>query len=42
MKLVLATVLATHDLRLRRNTPVRVALRNTTVGPAAKIEMVRA
>jgi cytochrome P450 len=42
MKLVLATVLRSHDLRLRRDAPVRAVLRNTTVGPAATIEMVRA
>lgn len=41
MKLVLATVLRTHDLRLVSDAPVRAALRNTTVGPAAKIEMTR-
>jgi cytochrome P450 len=42
MKLVLATVLRCHDLRLHRDAPVRAALRNTTAGPAANIEMVRA
>ena len=41
MKLVLATVLRTHDLHLVSEAPVRAALRNTTVGPAAAIEMAR-
>lgn len=41
MKLVLATVLRSHNLRLIRDVPVRAALRNTTVGPAAMIEMAR-
>jgi cytochrome P450 len=41
MKLVLATVLRTHDLRLVSDAPVRAALRNTTVGPAATIEMLQ-
>ena len=39
MKLVLATALRTHGLRLVSEAPVRAALRNTTVGPAATIEM---
>ena len=42
MKLVLATVLRLHRLRLVTDVPVRAALRNTTVGPAATIEMARA
>jgi cytochrome P450 len=41
MKLVLATVLASGALRLVSDRPVGAALRNTTVGPAAAIEMVR-
>jgi cytochrome P450 len=41
MKLVLATVLRSHGLRLIRDVPVRAALRNTTVGPAVTIEMAR-
>jgi cytochrome P450 family 110 len=41
MKLVLATVLRTEGLRLITDAPVRAALRNTTVGPAATIEMAR-
>lgn len=41
MKLVLATILRSHSLRLIRDVPVRAALRNTTVGPAATIEMAR-
>ncbi len=41
MKLVLATVLRSHSLRLIRDVPVRAALRNTTVGPASTIEMAR-
>ena len=39
MKLVLATALRTHGLRLVSEAPVRAALRNTTVGPATTIEM---
>lgn len=41
MKLVLATALRTQGLRLVSEAPVRAALRNTTVGPAATIEMAR-
>ena len=41
MKLVLATVLRIDGLRLVTDAPVRAALRNTTVGPAAAIEMAR-
>jgi cytochrome P450 len=41
MKLVLATVLRTDGLRLVSDAPVGAALRNTTVGPAATIEMAR-
>ena len=40
-KLVLATVLRTDGLRLVSDAPVAAALRNTTVGPAAAIEMAR-
>jgi cytochrome P450 len=39
MKLVLATVLRTPNLRLVSDAPVRAALRNTTVGPAATTQM---
>ena len=41
MKLVLATVLRSGALRLVTDKPVGAALRNTTVGPAATIEMAR-
>jgi cytochrome P450 len=41
MKLVLATLLRAHDLRLIDTGPVRSALRNTTAAPARKIMMVR-
>jgi cytochrome P450 len=41
MKLVLATVLRAHDLRLTTTGPVRSAVRNTTASPARKITMVR-
>ena len=41
MKLVLATALRTDGLRLVSDGPVAAALRNTTVGPAAAIEMAR-
>lgn len=41
MKLVLATALRVGGLRLVSDRPVGAALRNTTVGPAATIEMVR-
>jgi cytochrome P450 len=41
MKIVLATVLRAHDLRLADSGPVRSALRNTTASPAKKIKMVR-
>ena len=34
-------VLRTEGLRLVTDAPVRAALRNTTVGPAATIEMAR-
>ena len=39
MKLVLATVLRAHPLRLASGRPLRVALRNTTVGPAGGVRM---
>jgi len=42
MKIVLATVLRARALRLVRDAPVRAALRNTTVGPASRIEMTHA
>src|SRR4051794_21275378 len=42
MKLVLATVLRHHHLRPERDAPARAALRNTTLGPAAKIQMIGA
>jgi len=41
MKIVLATVLRAHDLRLADTAPVRSAVRNTTASPAKKITMVR-
>jgi cytochrome P450 len=41
MKLVLAAVLRAHDLRLVSDAPIRPAVRNTTVGPATPIEMMR-
>jgi cytochrome P450 len=41
MKLVLATALRIPGLRLVSDAPVRAALRNTTVGPAATVEMTR-
>jgi cytochrome P450 len=41
MKLVLAAILRAHDLRLVTEAPVRPAVRNTTVGPATAIEMMR-
>jgi cytochrome P450 len=42
MKIVLATLLRAHDLRLTDTGPVGSALRNTTAAPAKKIRMVRA
>jgi cytochrome P450 len=42
MKLVLAAIFRNHDLRLQKDAPMRAALRNTTVGPATKIAMIRA
>jgi cytochrome P450 len=41
MKIVLATVLRSHSLRLVSERPVRVTLRNTTAGPAKGIRMIR-
>jgi cytochrome P450 len=40
MKIVLATILRAHALRLTRSEPVRAKLRNTTAAPASKIEMI--
>ncbi len=42
MKVVLATVLRAHRLRLTDQREVRSALRNTTASPAKKIRMVQA
>lgn len=42
MKLVLAAILRKHDLRPASDTPVRVAVRNTTVGPRGEVELVHA
>jgi cytochrome P450 len=42
MKIVLATVLRAHPLRLIDAGPVRAVARNTTASPAKKIRMVRA
>jgi cytochrome P450 len=39
MKLVLATVLRAHRMRLATRRPLRVALRNTTVGPAGGVHL---
>ena len=39
MKLVLATVMRTLDLRLESAAPIRVGVRNTTVGPREEIWM---
>lgn len=41
MKLVLATVLRSLELRLESTAPIRVAARNTTVGPREEIWMRR-
>jgi hypothetical protein len=41
MKLVLATVLRDHDLRLLNRGEIRSALRNTTASPVKKIRMIR-
>jgi hypothetical protein len=41
MKVVLATVLRAHALRLTDTRPVRASMRNTTASPARKIAMVR-
>jgi cytochrome P450 len=41
LKLVLATVLRNHDLRLLDRGEIRSALRNTTASPAKRIEMLR-
>jgi cytochrome P450 family 110 len=42
MKIVLATVLRAHALRLTDTRPVRASLRNTTASPSRKIAMTRA
>jgi cytochrome P450 len=42
MKLVLATILRKHDLRPANDAPVRVAVRNTTVGPRGEVELLHA
>jgi cytochrome P450 family 110 len=39
MKLVLATVMRQHQLRPASRRPLRVALRNTTVGPASGVHL---
>ncbi len=41
MKLVLATILRRYDLRPASDAPVRVAVRNTTVGPRGEVELLR-
>jgi cytochrome P450 len=40
MKLVLAAILRKYDLRPASDSPVRVAVRNTTVGPREEIELL--
>lgn len=42
MKLVLAAILRKYDLRPANDAPVRVAVRNTTVGPRGEVELLRA
>jgi cytochrome P450 len=42
MKLVLASILRKYDLRLASDAPVRVAVRNTTVGPRGEVELLHA
>ncbi len=42
MKLVLATILRRYELRPASDAPVRVAVRNTTVGPRGEVELLRA
>jgi cytochrome P450 len=42
MKLVLATILRKYDLRPASDAPVRVAVRNTTVGPRSEVELLLA
>jgi cytochrome P450 len=42
MKLVLAAILRKYDLRPANHAPVRVAVRNTTVGPRGEIELLLA
>ncbi|WP_375771276.1 cytochrome P450 [Archangium gephyra] len=42
MKLVLAAILRKHDLRAASDKPVRVAVRNTTVGPRGEVELLHA
>jgi cytochrome P450 len=41
MKLVLATVLAEHDLELASDAPPRPEVRNTTIGPGGGVPMLR-
>jgi cytochrome P450 len=40
MKLVLAAILRKYDLRPASDAPVRVAVRNTTVGPRREVELL--
>jgi cytochrome P450 len=40
MKLVLASILRKYDLRPASDAPVRVAVRNTTVGPRGEVELL--
>jgi cytochrome P450 len=42
MKLVLAAILRKYELRPASHAPVRVAVRNTTVGPRGEIELLLA
>jgi cytochrome P450 len=42
MKLVLAAILRKYDLRPASDAPVRVAVRNTTVGPRGEVELLLA
>jgi cytochrome P450 len=42
MKLVLAAILRKYDLRPASDTPVGVAVRNTTVGPRGEVELLLA
>jgi len=40
MKLVLASILRKYDLRPASDAPVRVSVRNTTVGPRGEVELL--